>query len=307
MQETVVAAKMISNTSTSESNSAQDVDINSIWDSVAIIHIIVVIVPTLLLGITVLMLLYKNMKSSGTSQISVLYTALVSACLVAVLSYGIPWDISLLTQDAVLINCTTKAAALHLMVYFGFHSLLAITTAEIAIVQFVILKYGKNVIKTKVVILCFLLAVLISFGFNGIWWNGTWSEIVGSHCNLDRITGTINTVIWMASIYISMVTVIVIFSIFTCVTVKRGVLRENSYIVTSVVTVNIINISVHLIFRIFGLVVYFLAVAFARQDQLGMWTIIARYINEITYPAFLISITFVNRSLRKELFSLRLL
>ena len=176
----------------------------------------------------------------------------------------------------------------------------------------------KNAVTAKKVTFSIVLAVVVSFGFNWIWWNGTWTGMVGSHCNLDQIQGTVNKLIWMFSLYSSTVTLVILFSILTCVTVKRGVIKENHYIVTSVVTTNIVSISVHLIFRIIALVMYFSAqaspqdrmwaiialvmyfsaVAYAPQDQLGMWTIIARYINEITYIAYLIAITFMHKGLR---------
>ena len=270
---------------------------NSVWDAIAIIHIIIVIFPTLLLGATVLVLLCILMRSSSNWHISIFYSALAVVCIIAVLSYGIPWDVSLLTRDVVLVNCTTPAGAVELVVYFGFHSLLAIITAEISVFQFIIVRYGKNVVTAKKVTFSIVLAVVVSFGFNCIWWNGTWTEIVGSHCNLDRTKGTINTLIWMFSLYSPTVTLVILFSILTCMTVKRGVLKENRHIVTSVVTTNIVSISVHLVFRIIALVMYFSALA-SPQEQLGMLTIIARYINEITYTAYLITITFFNKGLR---------
>ena len=133
-------------------------------------------------------------------------------------------------------------------------------------------------------------------------------EIRGSHCTVsNRDLNAIGTVIWILAGYGIPLVLTVVFSALIYSKVNSDVSIDRRSVVTSVVAVNIINISVYVVFRLSSTVVYFVSLSNVQQEQLlNVLTVFSRYFNDITYPAALFSILIVHRGLRGLIFKRRL-
>ena len=283
-------------------------DIDAAWTALGILHIAIVILPTLVLGITVLVFLYKLAKISGVNPILVLYSAVAIFCNLGTLSYSLLGDISLITDIPILGNCTSfPESSIQFVVRFCFETVLTLNIAVIAIFQLLILNYGKKV-TSKMAIIVVIVVAAISLLVGCLFLGSPVVEIRGSLCTVsNRDLNAIGTALWILIGYGIPLMITVVFSALICSKVKNDVSASRKSIVSSVVAVNIINISVYVVFRLSSTLMYFAALVNIQQVQLlNLLTVVSRYFNDITYPAALFSILIVHKGLRGLIFKRRL-
>ena len=284
-------------------------DIEAAWTALGIIHISIVVVPTLVFGITILVLLRRLAMISGVNPIIVLYSTVAIFCNLGTLSYSLLGDVSLVTGIPILGNCTSyPVGSIQFVVRFCFETVLTLTIAVIAIFQFLILHYGHERITSKMAIIVFFVVTAISLMVGTVFLASPLVEIRGSHCTVsDRDMNAIGTAVWIVIGYGIPLVLTVVFSALICSKVKKDVSTQRNSIVSSVVTVNIINISVYVIFRLSSTFMYFIFLVKIQQEQLlNVLTVVSRYFNDITYPAALFSILIVHKGLRGLIFKRRL-
>lgn len=283
-------------------------DIEVAWTALGIIHISIVVVPTLVLGVTILVLLRRLAMISGVNPIIVLYSAVAVVCNLGTLSYSLLGDVSLITGIPILGNCTSfPASSLQFVVRFCFETVLTLTIAVIAIFQLLILYYGQRV-TSKMAIIVFFVVTAISLLVGMVFLGSPLVEIRGSHCTVsNRDLNAIGTAMWIVIGYGIPLVLTVVFSALICSKVKKDVSTSRNSIVSSVVAVNIINISVYVVFRLSSTFIYFVSLVNLQQEQLlHVLTVVSRYFNDITYPAALFSILIVHKGLRGLVFKRRM-
>ena len=219
----------------------------AVLSAVAYLHIILIIVPTLVLGITIIAVIWKVRKPSGLTPIITFYLAMALFSLAAVLSYGLLWDISLITDIPYLGECGTYPLYnIYNLLYFGFHSIIALNVGTAAVFQFLVLKYGKKV-SFKWVYIALLFMIITSIGVSCVFFNGRNSSTIrGSNCRLtENLEGIVNLAAWLPLAYTLPLALTVVFSVLTCYKVKKAIAQpsnDEKSLVTSIVQINVFNI-----------------------------------------------------------------
>ena len=270
--------------------------------ALGVIHVLVVVVPTQLLGAPIVFIIHKHMRRTGINPVTLLYLYVTVVCMLGTIINGFLLDVSLITGSSFLGNCTNfPVNKIQLVVYFGFHTALAMTVGVIAVTQFLTLRYGK-IVKSTFTTLLFSAVVFASFGLSCIFFNGQAIEIRGSVCKSNTKAGATNAGVWTAFAYAIPLAITILFSTLTCTKVKNAVSTQQMTVVASVVKINAINIAVYVVFRLCYVTIFYTSVGVVKpQAKLNTFTIIARYVNDLIYPATLASIVLVHKGLRSTL------
>ena len=258
-----------------------------------------------MLATIVLYYLCKLMKTSGVKPVSLLFSFLAALCALGPLSYGILWDISLITGVRVFGSCTSShpVYAIQYLLLFGIVMAISVTIAMIAVLQFMVLQC-RRVVVVKYVVAIYAGLMVFSFAVSCIFFNGGYTEIRGSHCKGYPNSGPINTAVWTVLAYAVPIVLTVIFSILTCLKAKRDVSNEKQSVVRSVVILSTFNIFSHVVLRVGALLVYFTVISINPTNNTAyLWTLLARYIGELNYPLSLFSILIVHSSIRRMVFT----
>ena len=296
----------INATENATTNSSSDQQLITIYIALGIAHLIIVVVPTLVLAAIVLYYLCKLMKTSGVKPVSLLFSFLAALCALGPLSYGILWDISLITGVRVFGGCTSShpVYVIQYLFQFGIGMAISVTIATIAVLQFMVLQC-RRVVVVKYVVAIYAGLMVFSFAVSCIFFNGGYTEIRGSHCKAYIESGIDNVTAWTVLAYAVPIILTVIFSIFTCLKVKKDVSNENKSIVRSVVVLNTFNIFAYVILRVGSLLVYFTVVSLnPTKNTVYLWTTLSRYIGELNLPLTVFSITIVHSKIRKMILNI---
>ena len=269
----------------------------------AYLHIILIIVPTIVLGIIIIMVICKE-KPSRQAPITVFYLAMAMFSVAAVLTYGLLWDISLITDIPFLGECGTYPLYnIYNIMYFSFHSIIALNVGATAVFQFLVLIHGKRITSKWVYIALFSL-IITSIGISCIFFNGRNStRIRGSNCIFLGLEGLINFVLWLPLAYTVPLALTIVFSVLTCKKVKKSViqpLNDEKSLATSIAQINMFNILLYTTFRLASVLLYFLVSRLLkRNEDTAVTLIISRHLNDASYPATLISILVVHKGIRR--------
>ena len=175
-----------------------------------------------------------------------------------------------------------------------------VTIAMIAVLQFMVLQCGKRVIKLTYVIGSYAVMLILSFSVSSIFFNKGSTEIRGSHCKGDA--GPFNTAVWILLAGVVPLALTVLFSILTCLKVKKNVSMEHNSVVQSVILLNTFNVVTYLVLRVGALLVYFTVVSInPSKNTIYLWTLLARCIGELNYPLSLCSILIVHSGIRNKI------
>ena len=278
----------------------------ALLSAVAYLQILLIIAPTLVLGIIMIVVIWKEKKPSGRSPIIIFYLAMALFSVAAVLSYGLLWDISSITDIPFLGDCGSfPMYNIYNLLYFSFHSIIALNVGAAAIFQFLVIKHGRKV-TSKWVYIALLSIVIISIGVSCIFFNGRKSTTIrASNCrNSDSLKGAINLAAWLPLAYTAPLTLTIVFSVLTCNTVQKAIvqpLNDEKSLVTSIVQINVFNIIFYTTFRLASVLLYFLGSRLLGGDEdSAAIIIIARHLNDASYPATLISILVAHKGIRRE-------
>ena len=283
---------------------------DAIWSGLGIAHLVLVFAPSLTIGMAVLVLLWKLMVDKKTAQINpilFLYFVTTCACMLAPLTYGILWDISLITGISTMGNCTSYPSNVSsTLVPCIFQMLVSSLFALVALLQLVSVKWGKKVaIRETTAALCVTIIVSVAIPCAIILNEKNTSEIRGSLCVTDKKETLRITAVFISFAYILPLIVIITASILTHCKLKECIIDDQrSNVVKSVLAVNVFNILQFNIFRATAAAVFYIAVPSASQNNLMVFkivTVLARYMADLSYPVTIGSVLIVHKSLRSVL------
>ena len=274
---------------------------------VTYLHIILIVVPTVVLGIIIIVAIWKDKKPSGLSPIIIIYLAMALFSLAAVTSYGLLWDISSITDIPFMGECGTSIPTynIYTLLYFSFHSIIALSVGVAAIFQFLVLKHGRTV-SSKWVYFALLSMIIASIGMSCIFFDSLKSiTIRASHCRYaNDLYGTINLAAWLPLAYTLPLVLTIVFSVLTCYKVKKSTiqpLNEEKSLAISIVKINVFNILLYTTFRLASVLIFFLGTRLlhGNQDAVDVILILSRHLNDASYPTTLASILVVHKRIRR--------
>ena len=138
--------------------------------AIGIIHLVIVVIPSLVIVPVVLYYIYLIMKQSGAKPVLFLYAVMAVLCFIGPLTHGILADVGVIANIPVYGNCFSspyRTYAIQAVLPLAMHAILAITVALISAVQFSML-YFRFQITLKMVCAAFLFIVIYSFVINSL-------------------------------------------------------------------------------------------------------------------------------------------
>ena len=272
--------------------------------AVAYLHLILITVPTVVLGIIIIVVIWKEKKPTGLTPIVILYLAMAIFSILAALTYGVLWDISLITGIPFLGECETYPLYnFNCTIFFSFHAFIALVIGTAALFQFLVLRYGKKV-SSKWVYIALLFLVITSIGVSCMYfYGGNSTTIRGSNCRFVK-NGAVTVGSWVILAYTVPLAMTIVFSVLTCYKVKHDIVQssdDEKSLVTSIVQINTFNICSYIIFRLASVLLYFVGTRLLSGDvdYAAATIIISRNLNDASYPTTLISILVVHKGLRR--------
>ena len=293
----------------SYSNSSANQNVRPIeaqlYIGLAIVHVILVVMPSLTLSAIVLHNLYTQFKTSGVKPVALLYAILAITCVAGPCSYGIPLDVTLLTYFQTpgysTMPCSAYTVA-YTALYFVMHMVVSFLIGMIAVVQYMVLHLQyKPIVRVGRLLLVLVGIVLVSVGINAVLLSIKCTE-EAAHASDWRWYKSIDAYVATAWAAIAVVPLFatVVFSCLTCLKVNKDVLKENKGVVRSVIWINSLNIISNVVSRLCALLIYFASRDIAStQSSFFMWTLVAMYVVELVYPLTLLSIFFLHN--RKQM------
>lgn len=287
-----------------ETNSSTEM--NLIWKGLGIAHFLLIFAPSLLIGTVTLVFVWKLMKDKKTAEINAtlfLYFLITCFCVIAPSSYGILWDISLITGLSVMGKCTSYPSNVpSVLIPCILQQFISSMLALVAIVQLVTVKWGKRIgIRETAGALCVVATLSVAIPSAVIFNEQKAEEIRGSVCLMDKKQTFRNTAIIITFSYIIPLIVIFTSSLLTNRKLKEFVSDEQgANIVKSVMAVNIVNIVQFNVFKVIAIVVFYCTTLSFPDDRMVyiIATVIARYIAELSYPVTITSLLIVHKGLR---------
>ena len=285
-----------------ESNETNSSTLDTFLIGLGIVHLILVWLPSVVLGITSLIFISKLLKPLQINSTILLYLIMVIISILGPSTYGLLSDISLIIGIPKI--CTFYPSGIVVTLSFIiFHTLLSGITGLVAVLQFVILKYGKRLtLKTTVIALIIVTIVSVAIPCAVIFNEYEYIEIRGTQCVSDPDTTQLHLAILLLFGYLPPLVITIAATIVTHFKFKRSVVdHKRSQIVRSVLAINSFNIVQFNVFRAAAVIIFYIGISVAPKDDIAMFkllTVIGRYIADLSYPVTICSILIVHRSLR---------
>ena len=298
--------ELFNSSNLSETNAIVDGQVTSGYIAVAVSHIILVILPCLTLG-PILLIILSNKKLRD--PVSAIFSCITVICMTGPSTYGLLMDISLITNKPVLGTCDDPSGALFWFFLGMFHSMLVVTTALLSITQFAVIKFGVSrsalTYARIFVILAVLLIVILVISFFVIT-----APVVsptmkrrGSLCThsqgLGKLIVSAVGVMYLGVVMLPSLLLVIIFSILSYRTLKKG-LTQNPSVIQSVVLVSILMIVVTVLFRMPQILLFFTRHArTGSDDYVTLLNFTAVYSSEVNYPLYIMLPIFLHKIIRK--------
>ena len=271
------------------------------WIALGVAHILIVILPSLALGSTILSLLVANKHLRDPVSVLFGWTAVV--CMVGPVSYAFLMDISLITDQPLLGDCGTFSGGLYWSLFNVFHGLLIFLAALLSLTQYVVIKHGTNssftsrrvsVIFGLLTIVAVLISIPVAVG-NKV---GHPSKIRGSFCSRYEDTRPllISVLIVYLTTYVVPGVLVVIFSILSRHKVQRAVLEGNGQLVKSVTVMNILMILSATVTRLLPILSFVIHIGNANVLSFSLTNS-----QELNYPIYLLLTIILHKTIRKNL------
>ena len=288
----------------SEPSTMVDGPVASGYIAVAVLHIVLVILPCLILG-PILLIILSNKKLRD--PVSAIFSCITVICITGPTTYGLLMDISLITNKPVLGTCENPSSALFWFFQGIFHLLLVATIALLSVTQFAVIKCGVSkspLTYTRIfVILVVLLIVALIISFFTITAPVVNQAVKkrGSFCTqshgLGKLIVTVVGVMYLVIVLLPSLLLVIIFSILSYRTVKKG-LTQNTSVIHSIVLVSILMIIVTVLFRIPQLI-FFLSRPSGSDSYVTLLSFTAVYSTEVNYPLYIVLPVCLHKIVRK--------
>ena len=291
-----------------EFNETNSSNLDTILIGLGIAHLILVWIPAVLLGTIALFFIFKLIKMKSTLQNNstiFLYFIMVSISVAGPSTYGLLWDISLIlgVPEICALYPSGLAGTLGFII---FHTLLSSVIGLVAVLQFLILKYGQRLtIRATIMALIIVTIASLIIPSAVIFNEYNIIEIRGTQCGSDPDTTLIHFAILLIFGYLPPLVITIAATVTTHCKLKRSVLDQNkSKIVRSVLAINLFNIVQFNLFRAAAILMFYIGTSVAPNDDITMYkllTVVGRYVADLSYPVTICSILMVHKSLRSML------
>ena len=278
-----------------------------VYVALGIIHLVIVVIPSLVIAPIVLYYIYHIMKESGIKPVILLYAVVAVVCFTGPLTYGILNDVGIIANIPVYGNCSSPylTHAIRLVMTYGMHTIMVIIITLISAVQFSML-YFRFQITLKMVCTVLLFLVVYSIAIHCIRFTGTYKEIWGPFCTEEGKVGTIVSILLTVTAFIIPLIIIVTCSVLACLKTNSSTVNiGGNSAARSVVVLNIFNIILYIALRIPAFVVYFLGKelhAVEQQESSDELVVIGQYIADLNYPITALSILILHSGIRRMAF-----
>ena len=285
-----------------ESNETNSSTLDTFLIGLGIVHLILVWLPSVVLGITSLIFISKLLKPLQINSTIFLYFMIVIISILGPSTYGLLSDISLIIGIPKICTFYPSGNVVALS-FIIFHTLLSGITGLVAVLQFVILKYGKRLtLKTTVIALIIVTILSVAIPCAVVFNEYDYIEIRGTQCVSDPDTTQLHLAILLLFGYLPPLVITIAATIVTHFKLKRSVVdHKRSQIVKSVLAINSVNIVQFNVFRAAAVIIFYIGISVAPKDDIAMFkllTVIGRYIADLSYPVTICSILIVHKSLR---------
>ena len=271
------------------------------WIALGVAHILIVILPSLALGSTILSLLVANKHLRDPVSVLFGWTAVV--CMVGPVSYALLMDISLITDEPMLGDCGTLSGGLYWSLFYAFHGLLIFLTALLSITQYVVIKHGTNSSFTSrritaIVGLLTITAVLISIPVAVGNKASHPRKIRGSLCSRNEDTRPllISILIIYLTHHVVPGVLVVTFSVLSRHKVQRNALEGNGELVKAVTVMNILMILSVTVTRLLPILSFVIHAGNVNVLSFGLTSSF-----ELNYPICLLLTTILHKTIRENL------
>ena len=277
-----------------------------------IAHLLCVCVLSLVVGTFVTILIGKLLKTARDKTpaihnlLLILYLIVISTCMLGPVSYGILWDISLITGIPVMGNCASYPSnIMGILAFCVFQMLLSYLIGLIALIQLITVKYDKKLTAKSSIAVVFVIVFMSTVLSSAVVFNERdTAEIRGSLCVTDEKAVQRDTAILLALGYIPSFAITIVATVLTYIKIKDHVIDPKTGIIKSVLAINIFNIVQYNIFRATAFLVFYTAVSAAPSDDgtiFKICTVLGRYIADLSYPVTIFAILFLHKSIRSQL------
>ena len=267
-------------------------------------HLIMVIIPTLILGPILFSLLLSDKKLRDPP--SILFMCTTVLCIVGPVTYGLLMDVSLITGLPIIGRCGTETQDTF-WIFLGLFSLqLLVSTAYLSVAQYITIRWGPKKLSTIKTVIIFFILLAYSFvgGLLNLAYNSAQASAVivrGSLCTFsfeaELVPRTVAGTLGLLMYIVPAVTIVTVFSALSFRYVKRHTI-DNGEVVRDVLIIMITITTSSIVLRFLPIVNLFL---FLVDNPTTIdWILV--YSIELNYPFFLILTIFVHKSVRKQLF-----
>ena len=278
---------------------------SSLAVGIAVAHILLVVVPSLPLGVTVLLML----KAVERDQVTTLFACTTVVCMVGPLTHGLLMDISLITDRPAIGQCGTASSNIFWVFFFGIHICLLMCATLISVTQYITIRFrnrcGLGTKKWSLIafFISVVIATLLSLPNLAVGIPGT-CKIRGSVCIYTHPDVSVNLIILPISatsflIVISLIVTIIVTSVLTYKVVRREVIEESGVRKSVLATVALMTVA-SVLFRLIP--------AINAAYSSGNVTVNTRLYGhavdisaDLSYPLYLCLMLFVHKKLRNKL------
>ena len=281
-----------------------------VYLAIGIIHLVIVVIPSLVIAPMVLYYIYYIVKESGIKPVILLYAVVAVLCFAGPLTHGILNDVGVIANIPVYGYCSSPylTGGIQIQLTFGMHTTILITLTLISAVQFSML-YFRFQITIKMVCTVLLFLVVYSFAIYCIEFIGTYREIRGPLCAQEGEKGIITTTfLVVTALVIPLIITVHACSVLTWLITKNSTVNNaGNSAARSVVVLIIFNIVCFVAVRIPGLVIVLLGKPQLRvaeqQETLSALVVIGQYTIDVNYPLTAFSILVLHSGIRRMAFS----
>ena len=296
--------KMAFNTSANFSCDGADQVSSSLAVGIAVVHILLVVVPSLPLGVTVLLVL----KAVERDQVTTLFACTTVVCMVGPWTHGLLMDISLITDKPVIGQCGTLSSELFFVFYAGIHLCLLMCATLISVTQFISVRFRNrraNKWSLSAFFISVVIATLLSLPNIAVAIPGS-CKIRGSVCMQTNPGVSVNLIlipIYSASflVFITLVLTIIVTSVLTYKVVRREVIEESGVRKSVLAAVALMTVA-SVLFRAIPILNFvFYSSSGNRTAKRELYDRTVDISADLSYPLYLCLMLFVHKKLRNKL------
>ena len=271
----------------------------------SVVHMVVVIVPAISMGATILYHVRANKEMRD--PVTILFCAVTITNMLSPSVFGLLLDISMITDLPLLGSCSSASRVTKIVILFFLH---IFGTSQIALVtctQYLVIKYGKKIITIGRVLATFgvttalaaVVAILIVATGIGAY-GGAVPKIRGSWCKENIVV--VRNYISQSAVYavgiIILFTLIVVSSVRSYLMVKHSTIEADK-IVKSVLLVSAATLILGFVFQIPTAIVYYISAAYNSHASLY----VTETMSDTQYCFILLLLMTTHRGIRNAVFS----